>query len=827
MPWPNSQDYNEAIQDPGHCFADPELKAGEARTTALGIPRARSGNFADVYEVCCPTGVQWAVKCFTREVPRRGDRYQVITRHLRLAKARLPFMVDFTYLEKGIFAAGAWYPGVKMQWVEGMTLNEFVGHAADKPAHLDTLFQIWVKLAVALREAAVAHGDLQGGNVLLVPGKAANTLALRLIDYDGMYVPDLADAPSGEVGHPSYQHPQRIQEATYSGEVDRFPLLLVATALKCLQVLGKPLWEAHDTGDNLLFTQEDLQSPTRSLLFSKLVRVREPAARQLVRAMLDALREGQAVVPRVDELFPVKLAPAPAPPPVPAEQPAAAVPWYREPGVEPVPVDVTPVEPPVAGPAPTPFDFDSWEPPTPPPLPRRRKPAGRARWWVLGGALVLLGVAAFAWKDALRDKPAEPAPPKNDAAKHHRQARMYQEGRGAELDWQKARGEYEAAKEAGHPLAQGYLALLAEAEFLDWHGEAAGGAKGPAPEIKDKLVKQLQTDAMVETDSEAHLLLGHYYLVGIGVAASPARAGEWYQKAAKQLPDADYYLGLTRILAGPAQEWKSARDCFQRAVGGAGHGRLDGKARFDRAERLRNAARSSPAQRAVAYGDYSLAIARGQEVQSAYHQRGHMSEEAGHWQDAVDDLTTALGDDGQKAHLLAHRGSARLMLGEWAKAREDYEVALRVGKKGFCTAYNADREYAHAIVFAPVSITSYEEAVKHARQAVDDEPTKADNWETLALAHYRNKSIDEALNALQDGRKHKDRRRATAALGLCVEAACLAKVGKVQQAEAQLKRAAEAEKAARGQRTFVRVEYDAIRKEAVQALADARKKNGP
>ena len=50
-----------------------------------------------------------------------------------------------------------------------------------------------------------------------------------------MWVPALAGKKSGEVGHPNYQHPQRLREGTYSLEVDRFPLLLVATALRALK----------------------------------------------------------------------------------------------------------------------------------------------------------------------------------------------------------------------------------------------------------------------------------------------------------------------------------------------------------------------------------------------------------------------------------------------------------------------------------------------------------------------------------------------------------------------------------------------------------------
>src|SRR5690349_11480765 len=100
MASPMSQDYNEAIQSPAYCFADPELRQGQAVTNALGIPLPRSGNFADVYEVRSPNGSRWAVKCFTREVRGLRDRYQEISRCLR--QARLPFTVEFTYLEQGI-----------------------------------------------------------------------------------------------------------------------------------------------------------------------------------------------------------------------------------------------------------------------------------------------------------------------------------------------------------------------------------------------------------------------------------------------------------------------------------------------------------------------------------------------------------------------------------------------------------------------------------------------------------------------------------------------------------------------------------------------------
>src|SRR5262249_27135870 len=123
MPWPLSQDYNEAIQSPAQCFADPELKQGEAVTNALGLPQTCSGNFADVYAVA-GEGRKWAVKCFTRQVAGLQDRYAHISAYLQ--QANLPFMVEFKFLAQGIRVRGEWYPILKMEWVEGFALNAFI-----------------------------------------------------------------------------------------------------------------------------------------------------------------------------------------------------------------------------------------------------------------------------------------------------------------------------------------------------------------------------------------------------------------------------------------------------------------------------------------------------------------------------------------------------------------------------------------------------------------------------------------------------------------------------------------------------------------------------
>src|SRR5581483_5986029 len=215
----------------------------------------------DVYQLRSG-GRHWAVKCFTRQIPGLQERYVQVSAYL--PKVRLPFMVEFQFLEQGIRVRGLWYPALKMDWVEGLALNAFVRDNLDKPQVLDSLCHLWRKLARKLREGQLAHCDLQHGNVLLVPGGKGGSLALRLVDYDGMCVPALTLLKSIEVGHPNYQHPQRAKEGIYSLAVDRFSHLVIYTALRALIAGGRPLWERYDNGDNLLFKQADFETPGTS-----------------------------------------------------------------------------------------------------------------------------------------------------------------------------------------------------------------------------------------------------------------------------------------------------------------------------------------------------------------------------------------------------------------------------------------------------------------------------------------------------------------------------------------------------------------------------------
>ncbi len=87
MPWPTPTDFRHAIQDTRSALDDEELRHGEATRNARGLPMLWSGNFASVYRIHCPaTGKTWALKCFTREVSTRQERYRQIAACLKAAR---------------------------------------------------------------------------------------------------------------------------------------------------------------------------------------------------------------------------------------------------------------------------------------------------------------------------------------------------------------------------------------------------------------------------------------------------------------------------------------------------------------------------------------------------------------------------------------------------------------------------------------------------------------------------------------------------------------------------------------------------------------------
>mgnify|MGYP000229167958 CR=1 FL=1 len=258
--YPTPSAYQEAVQFPESAFLDETLQNATPRTNVLGLPQPISGAFAVVFPMTDAHNQRWAAKCFLTDVPDQQARYKAIAAHL--AEHDLPALVTFDYQQPGIRVAGTAYPLLKMEWVEGTPLNTWVRTHRNDPEALQTLATAWADLLADLEAAQVAHGDLQHGNVLVVD--TGSGPALRLVDYDTLYVPALDGRESPEVGHRNYQHPDRT-ERDFGPALDRFAGLVIYTAIQATRI-RPALWERFDTGENLLFRDSDFYEPEQSPL---------------------------------------------------------------------------------------------------------------------------------------------------------------------------------------------------------------------------------------------------------------------------------------------------------------------------------------------------------------------------------------------------------------------------------------------------------------------------------------------------------------------------------------------------------------------------------
>jgi hypothetical protein len=285
-------DYQEAIQNPSSCFKDGDLRAGAPRVNGLGLPMPITGGFASVYQINC-RGALWAVRCFLRDFSDQQLRYEAVASHLRAA--RLPYSVNFHFARDGICVLGNWYPILKMEWISGLPLNDFIKTNLRNASVLKDLLDKWTKLAQDLRCAGVAHGDLQHGNVLVANGQ------LRLIDYDGMFVPSLKGVKGHESGHPCYQHPKRGPE-DFGADIDRFSVFAVHLAVLALQT-SPDLWDQFNNDDNILFRRDDFQFPSRSPLFHLLRGHSDRQVAVRARALEHCCRSDLSTLPDVETDF--------------------------------------------------------------------------------------------------------------------------------------------------------------------------------------------------------------------------------------------------------------------------------------------------------------------------------------------------------------------------------------------------------------------------------------------------------------------------------------------------------------------------------------------
>ena len=172
-----------------------------------------------------------------------------------------------------------------------------------------------------LATLGIAHGDLQHGNLLVT-----SSGELKLIDYDGMYVPSLAKMGACELGHANYQSPARTS-STWGPYLDNFSAWVIYASLVALTI-EPSLWTLlRNQGDEaLLFTKDDFGDQRASRAFQVLSQSQLPDLKAIGAGIKGLWATDVRTIPALDPgLLPTPSAKSTAisPPPFASASPAS------------------------------------------------------------------------------------------------------------------------------------------------------------------------------------------------------------------------------------------------------------------------------------------------------------------------------------------------------------------------------------------------------------------------------------------------------------------------------------------------------------------------
>jgi len=297
--WPSRDDYQSAVLNPQRNLKDKRLHSTQVEMRSLGalkVPFPRSGNFGAVYKFSNKQQ-SFALKVFDKTQPDRELRYKLIDEHLE-RQPPSPNLVTFGYEDPGILVNGRWYPALVMDWVEGQTLDHHLNKTLLERGQVDnrSLCQAWVELMLGLETWRVAHGDLQHGNILVLPDGS-----LKLVDYDGMFVPEMSreGLTAAEIGLPAYQHPKRYR-GYFDERLDSFAGLVILLSLAAMDA-GR--WQRYHTDDNCLIVREaDMLRPEQSPLVKELLSSSDPPVRKMAVMLKAAAKHGLDDIPPFSQL---------------------------------------------------------------------------------------------------------------------------------------------------------------------------------------------------------------------------------------------------------------------------------------------------------------------------------------------------------------------------------------------------------------------------------------------------------------------------------------------------------------------------------------------
>ncbi len=206
--FPTIAKYNEAIQiKDGKAFKTlSNLTFIPSRTVPTRIFSYGSGSYAVVFKAKDHSN-DFAIRCFISAEKENIERYKEIDNYLK--NRRASWITKIELLEDEIKVDGKFYPVLKMDWVDGQLLNNYITQIIHNNIALTSLQSEVLRVSRSLERLKIGHGDIQCGNIIIAKNSKEEYI-IKLIDYDGMYIPSFSNKVNLERGRTEFQHPSRL-----------------------------------------------------------------------------------------------------------------------------------------------------------------------------------------------------------------------------------------------------------------------------------------------------------------------------------------------------------------------------------------------------------------------------------------------------------------------------------------------------------------------------------------------------------------------------------------------------------------------------------------
>lgn len=256
------QDIINSVSVPA-LIKDDFVRKGSFLRLRNGDPQVYVGGFSVVFPVEV-NGTKWAFRCWHRTIDEGIDRIKQLS--IEIKEAKLNYLLNYDFVQSGITVGGRTYPTTRMQWIDGITIKEYLCNNRYSRSKLEKLAGQFLRMIKDMHQHSFAHGDLQHGNIIV--NDVGN---LYLVDYDSFYCPKFKDEPDIITGLKDYQHPARKTNGKTSEKIDYFSELIIYISI--LGIAYNPsLVEKYqiEESDHMLFESSDFDNIKQSKIYKDL-----------------------------------------------------------------------------------------------------------------------------------------------------------------------------------------------------------------------------------------------------------------------------------------------------------------------------------------------------------------------------------------------------------------------------------------------------------------------------------------------------------------------------------------------------------------------------